>query len=150
VAFCIWDNGFLPSEAEANYVAAGGSAQRPYPWGATVPGADATLAVYGCYFNGTGTCSGVTNIAPVGSVAAGNGLSYGHADLSGNVWEWTLDWFADPPKCNDCANIAVGTRRALRGGSFDFMAQYAQSTSHWDGGPGSRNRSYGLRCARAP
>ena len=32
-AFCIWDGGFLPSDAEWGYAAAGGSAQREFPWG---------------------------------------------------------------------------------------------------------------------
>jgi len=54
-AFCIWDGGFLAGEAEWNYAAAGGSEQRSYPWGSTVPGANAKLAVYGCYYNGSGT-----------------------------------------------------------------------------------------------
>src|SRR5580704_6839465 len=36
-AFCIWDGGFLPSEAEWNYAAAGGSDQRAYPWSPAFP-----------------------------------------------------------------------------------------------------------------
>jgi sulfatase modifying factor 1 len=36
-AFCIWDGGFLPSEAESEYAAAGGSQQREYPWGGAAP-----------------------------------------------------------------------------------------------------------------
>jgi hypothetical protein len=31
-AFCAWDGGFLPTESEWNYAAAGGSEQRAYPW----------------------------------------------------------------------------------------------------------------------
>src|SRR5580704_6417793 len=94
-AFCIWDGGFLPSEAEWEYAAAGGSQQLEYPWGATDPGVQTQYAVYDCLYHGKGegTCSGVTNIAPVGLAAQGAG-AWGQLDLVGNVWQWNLDAFA--------------------------------------------------------
>jgi formylglycine-generating enzyme required for sulfatase activity len=147
-AFCIWDGGFLPTEAEWNYAAAGGSEQRQYPWGPTVPGATANLAVYGCYYNGSGSCTGVENIAPVGSVAAGDG-KYGQADLAGNVWEWNLDWHASYSSgCNNCANLTAVSNRVGRGGSFYNYAFYMLSSYRDIIDPTTRSLTIGARCAR--
>jgi len=150
-AFCIWDEGFLPSEAEWNYAAAGGDAQRTYPWGPTVPGNNASLAVYGCYYSGTGTCTGVTNIAPVGTAPAGNGR-YGQADLTGNMLEWNLDYFQElSGSCNNCAYFADGfERRVIRGGAFVGDASDLVSSNRLSNTPSLRRNGIGLRCARTP
>ena len=149
-AFCIWDGGFLPSDAEWEYAAAGGSEERTYPWGATVPGTNSTLSVYGCYWNGTGSCNGVANIATVGSVAAGNG-KWGQSDLAGNVWEWNLDGYNSfAATCNNCANFTASSSRVLRGGSFYNDASTLPAASRNYYSPAYRYFFLGAgRCARS-
>jgi formylglycine-generating enzyme required for sulfatase activity len=151
-AFCIWDRGFLPTEAEWEYAAAGGTQQREYPWGAAAPGTANQYAIYGCYYpNGSGTCTGVANMAPVGSAAAGAGL-WGQLDLVSDVWEWNLDWYAayvDP--CVDCANLTAASDRVVRGARLDDAAQNLLPPARYlYGTPGTRSASIGLRCARSP
>jgi sulfatase modifying factor 1 len=153
-AFCIWDGGFLPSEAEWEYTAAGGSQQRAYPWGAVDPGTSNQYAIYGCYYpSGTGACT-AASIAPVGTANLGAGL-WGQLDLAGEVAQSTLDYFGGvyPDPCVDCvAGLASGGKQETRGGSYEDLAgrlapysryvwQYSTSHAPW----------YGVgRCARAP
>jgi formylglycine-generating enzyme required for sulfatase activity len=156
-AFCIWDGGFLPSESEWNYAAAGGDAQLEYPWGFEDPGTNADLAIYGCRFGaaaGTPICSNLLNIAPVGYAHDGRGR-FGQWDLAGNVAEWTLDVnvpYVTP--CDDCAALGGGSQRVERGGSFDgdpsalrAGARPDPSVPHYAAFP---FQSVGFRCARQP
>ena len=113
MAFCAWDGGYLPTEAEWNYAAAGGDQQRAYPWSspASAVALDGTHASYrdatnNCVGDGMPGCA-VTDLAVVGSKPAGVGR-WGQVDLAGNVYEWTRDWFDAnyPVPCMDCANLA--------------------------------------------
>ncbi len=161
-AFCIWDGGFLPSEAEWEYAAAGGNQQRVYPWGSTDPGADNQYAIYACTYpvppdSSFLACTGAANIAPVGTAALGAGL-WGQLDLVGNLFEWNLDWYAadfvDP--CTDCAYLPSAPPpspppleepgRVARGGSGLSNLWTAACTGFLPAG----GNVLGFRCARTP
>ncbi|HXN46782.1 MAG TPA: SUMF1/EgtB/PvdO family nonheme iron enzyme [Bryobacteraceae bacterium] len=150
-AFCIWDGGFLPSEAEFVYAAAGGSEQREYPWGTTDPGVGFSYAIYGCYYPSLlGTCTGVVNLAPVGTASLGAG-KWDQMDLAGNLWEWSLDWSAPyVSPCMDCANLATGTERATQGGNFNTGTSDFPPARHANNPADTGAYAYGIRCARAP
>ncbi len=168
-AFCIWDGGFLPSEAEWEYATVGGSQQRRYPWGPTDPGRANQYAIYDCYYptgeeGGVDSCNtGGATIAPVGTAMLGGGL-WGQVDLVGNLQEWTLDYsnagFPDP--CTDCVSLPPFQEsfRFLGGGSFvsneasslspsSFAAEWAMNEI-LGGDSGERDFTDGFRCARTP
>jgi formylglycine-generating enzyme required for sulfatase activity len=160
-AFCIWDGGFLPTYAEWEYAAAGGSLQRYYPWGSTEPRADNRYAIYGsgdgnCYYptGALAPCTGVLNIAPVGTASLGAGF-WGQLDLLGNLDELTLDANTFPvvDPCVDCAVVFPGwTGLALGFVGEDFIQPTLATVESFGGaGDGStRDSQTGFRCARHP
>jgi formylglycine-generating enzyme required for sulfatase activity len=151
-AFCVWDGGFLPSEAEWEYAAAGGTEQREYPWGTADPGMSNQFAIYSCYYPMLLGCTGVTNIAPVGTPTQGAGR-WGQLDLVGELYEWELDWWAssyvDP--CTDCAYLTqqMNSGRVLRGTEFGIYVAPNLMPASRSGG-GQTGFHAGIRCARAP
>lgn len=169
LAFCIWDGGFLPSEAEWNYAAAGGggpTGQRVYPWSTppTSTTVDCAHANYAHPQPGTGTpactsesCTGgCPTTAPnnVGTESPlGNG-AYGQTDLSGNIQEWLLDFYAPyVTPCVDCVNLASASGRAFHGGGWSADSTRSSNLRiayRWNFAPTSRFNDMGSRCARAP
>ena len=156
-AFCIWDGGFLPSEAEWEYVAAGGSDQREYPWGSAAPGTvcpgtGCSLAIYGCYYpNGSGSCSNVSNIAPVGYASQGAG-KWGQLDMAGEVFEWNLDYYYGTiyggyiNPCTDCAYLTSAFSRVFRGGIYAASPVLLPPRRDYTAPSGNS----GFRCSRTP
>ncbi len=152
-AFCIWDGGFLPSEAELGYAAAGGNQQRAYPWGSTAPGDGYEREVYSCYFpagdiGDAGRCQGVANVAPVGTATLG-AARWGQLDMAGEVWEWVLDGYDPYAACSDCADVAQMVDRVIRG-SGSFYSEALVPALRLFGSPTIRDDDVGFRCARTP
>lgn len=150
-AFCIWDGGRLPTEAEWEFASAGGEENRLYPWGSDAP--DATRANYIDTAN--------SPLVAVGSSPAGK-ARWGHMDLAGNVEEFTRDiffqfWYSgDGNPCNNCARTeydATYGGLAWRGGSWMGSATELRSASRGHGSPLSLFYTHfigtGFRCVRS-
>jgi formylglycine-generating enzyme required for sulfatase activity len=146
LAFCAWDQGFLPTEAEWNYAAAGGAEQRAFPW--SVPHDSVTVDDSYAVYMGSASAT-----APVGSKSPLGDGQWGHSDLAGNVAEWTLDWFAKPYRinpCTNCADLAMTIDgRVVRGGTWNFGAPTLRSSFRVNYPPSARFDFIGVRCARA-
>jgi formylglycine-generating enzyme required for sulfatase activity len=133
-AFARWAGGALPSEAQWEYAARGGLKDRVFAWGNTWNPHKANTW-QGPFPRTNSAEDGFSRTAPVGSFPA-NG--YGLFDMTGNVWEWTKDWYsvghgalADGSDPMVSSQEATGDPRdpgvakhVIKGGSFLCSATY--------------------------
>jgi formylglycine-generating enzyme required for sulfatase activity len=115
-AFARWAGKTLPTEAEWEFAARGGLDGAEFAWGDHLTPQDRPLANYwqGEFPWQNLKTDGYEGTSPVGTFPP-NG--YGLADMIGNVWEWTTDWYTpkhpqDAPKaCCVPRNPRVGDAR---------------------------------------
>ncbi len=135
---CDWTaNGYrLPTEAEWEYAAGGGSSGRT-KWAGT--DSEAELVKFAWYNkNSESKTHPVRKLDP-------NGLDLYH--MSGNVWEWCWDWFgiySSAAQPNPQGPLS-GSRRVLRGGSWGSGANRARVAYRRSYSPVNRDYLSGFR-----
>jgi formylglycine-generating enzyme required for sulfatase activity len=140
VAFCEWQSAQwglavrLPTEAEWEFAARGGFAQRLYPWGDELPAIAPERWAHGP--------------EPVGR---GEPNGYGLFDFCQNVHEWCSDWY-DPAyysvsPAENPAGPEHGVRRASRGGAWRHHIKVSRCAARSSIPPEFRYLDYGFRIA---
>ncbi|MCB0519767.1 MAG: SUMF1/EgtB/PvdO family nonheme iron enzyme [Saprospiraceae bacterium] len=134
----------LPTEAEWEYAARGGNTSSMTKYSGSND-----LSEVGWHLDNAGGQS-----HPVGKKKP-NGL--GVFDMSGNVWEWCVDWYNEKyyqqfekGGSRNPAGPSSGAERVLRGGAWSTVYYGCRVADRVSGIPNKGNDSNGFRVAREP
>nr|WP_234815022.1 formylglycine-generating enzyme family protein [Noviherbaspirillum denitrificans] len=131
----------LPSEAEWEYAARGGTSSR-FWWGEQMRPGNANCKDCGDPYSADGP-------AKVGSFAPN---AYGLHDVNGSVWEWVADcWhnsYKGAPGDGKPWDMPGCRERVIRGGSWRDGASYMPASTRFKYGASVRHSQNGFRVAR--
>jgi formylglycine-generating enzyme required for sulfatase activity len=127
----------LPTEAEWEYACRAGT-KTVFYWGDSFD-----TSYFWCGYNAGSGPRRVGQAKP---------NPWGLYDMSGNVWEWCEDWYAEDAYAaadrRDPRGPATGSRRVLRGGSWYGTPEDCRSANRLGYDPDSRVYTIGFRICR--
>ncbi len=158
--FCEFWNGSLPSETQWEYAASNGGKDIKYSWGNEIPKGNDTklygnicdesvIAYHPTWSFFEGYNDGYSETSNVGSFEPNE---IGLYDMTGNVWEWCLDYWSEyttkPDKQKNPVILTPSQARLMRGGSWRSQFSSCRIAKRSKMAPNYKSTFLGFRYAQ--